>query len=285
MSIQAVAWAISQCTGSPTGKGLLICLANYADERGECWPSQKTIARDAELGERATRDWLKKLEEQGLISRRRRHRSDGSRTSDTYILNLAKTSNSAANSLAAESAGRPDLPASDAEPSGTSCRTYRQEVPGNEPSTKPSIEPSSGASARGKDGFKKLWEEWPSKERPDKMKAAKWAFDRLTAEEQRNAVSQAGVFCRISKAQKEIARMITYLKEHQFEDLVNGPEVDTNGMFILTPEREEWQAWREYFRQKHGDASAKRVDAKKFFLTETRWPPELPSVPNEQVGK
>ena len=43
MSIQAVAWAISQRVGSPTGKVLLMCLANYVNEKGECWPSQKTV--------------------------------------------------------------------------------------------------------------------------------------------------------------------------------------------------------------------------------------------------
>ena len=77
MSIQAVAWAIRQRVGSPTGKVLLMCLANYADENGECWPSQTTISNEAELGERATRDWLKTLEESGFIERRRRNRADG----------------------------------------------------------------------------------------------------------------------------------------------------------------------------------------------------------------
>jgi len=54
MSIQAVAWAIEQRVGSPTGKILLICLANYANERGECWPSQRIIAEQAELSRRVS---------------------------------------------------------------------------------------------------------------------------------------------------------------------------------------------------------------------------------------
>jgi hypothetical protein len=58
MSIQAVAWAISQKVGSPTGKVLLICLANYADEHGICWPSQSTIAKETELSERSATIWL-----------------------------------------------------------------------------------------------------------------------------------------------------------------------------------------------------------------------------------
>ena len=103
MSIQAVSWAMSQRVGSPTGKILLICLADYANEQGECWPSQKTIADNTELSERATRDWLKKLEAKGFISRSRRHRTNGSRTSDLFVLNLFLAPKSDKNNQTAES--------------------------------------------------------------------------------------------------------------------------------------------------------------------------------------
>ena len=189
MSIQAVAWAISQRVGSPTGKVLLMCLANYANESGECWPSQKTISREAELSERSTRDWLQKLEVQGFITRSRRHRSDGSRTSDFVVLNLARPQNSDEKSLAAESAVRPDQAANGSKPSGSSRRPYRQELPPIEPSSKPSVEPSSGARERGEEGFKKLWDDWPSEDRPEKRASAKWAYDRLSAEDKAKAVS------------------------------------------------------------------------------------------------
>ncbi|MBL4645069.1 MAG: hypothetical protein COA52_11595 [Hyphomicrobiales bacterium] len=59
MSIQAVAWALGLKVGSPTGKVLLLCLANYANEKGECWPNQRTIANETELSTRTTRQWLK----------------------------------------------------------------------------------------------------------------------------------------------------------------------------------------------------------------------------------
>jgi len=122
MSIQAVAWAIRQRVGSPTGKVLLMCLANYADENGECWPSQATISAEAELGERAARDWLKTLEDRGFIERQRRNRSDGSRTSDLIRLCLNRPLETPASDLPAESAGRPNQPASGAAPTGRRCR-------------------------------------------------------------------------------------------------------------------------------------------------------------------
>jgi len=86
MSIQAVAWAIDQKTGSAAGKVVLICLANYADEHGECWPSQETIAAETELSERSVREWLQKLEEAGLLTRTPRRREDGYRASDLIRL-------------------------------------------------------------------------------------------------------------------------------------------------------------------------------------------------------
>lgn len=250
-----------------------MCLANYANERGECWPSQKTIACEAELSERATRDWLQKLEAQGFIERTRRHRADGSRTSDHVVLNLTRRPNSGDNNLTADSAARPDLPAADAKPSGTSCRTYRRDVPGIEPSPKPSIEPSSGASAQEEDGFKKLWNEWPAKERPDKIKAAKWVFDRLSTVEQSLAVRQAKRFRRLAKARKDMALMIPYLKKRKFADLSDAPDINTDGQFIITPERPEWPAWRAYLQEKYSDAAAKKIDARKSFYADSRWPP------------
>lgn len=86
MSIQAVAWAIDQKTGSAAGKVVLICLANYADETGTCWPSQETIAAETELSERSVREWLQKLEDAGFLTRERRQRQDGYRASDLIVL-------------------------------------------------------------------------------------------------------------------------------------------------------------------------------------------------------
>lgn len=273
MSIQAVAWAISQRVGSPTGKVLLMCLANYANEKGECWPSQKTISREAELSERSTRDWLQKLEAQGFISRSRRHRSDGSRTSDHVVLNLSRAPTSGENNLTADSAARPNQAANGSKPSGSSLHTYRQELPGIEPSPKPSEEPSSGAQARGTDGFKKLWDDWPTKERPKKIKAAQWAFDRLSPDEQVTAVQQARRFRRLAKARKELALMIPYLKNRQFVDLKGAPEINADGKFIITPDRPEWPAWRKHLREKYSKLAIKRLDARKSFFADSRWPP------------
>lgn len=139
MSIQAVAWAIDQKTGSAAGKVVLICLANYADEDGQCWPSQKTIAEETELSERSVREWLQKLEDAGLLTRKSRRRDDGYRAADLICLALKNQP--------AKSAGKSDL-------TGKSRQSHRQIAPTlPEPvaaptSFEPSVEPS--AAARGK---------------------------------------------------------------------------------------------------------------------------------------
>lgn len=85
MSVQAITWALS-LTGelSTSEKFTLVCLANYAGGDGRCHPGQKRLAQDTGLTERTVRTSLASLESKGYISRRRRERDDGTRTSDEY---------------------------------------------------------------------------------------------------------------------------------------------------------------------------------------------------------
>ena len=284
MSIQAVAWAISQRLGSPTGKVLLMCLANYANVNGEIWAAQTKVAAEAELSRRTTIIWLKKLEKAGYIKRQKRYGKDGYRTTDLITVQLDKLPEPLGpkeklenneSSLCAEFAHSDVLGADEGTPKCISRSETNRQIHSKEPLLEPLKEPSSGASARGEGGFKKLWDEWPSKERPDKIKAAKWTFDRLTAAEQSSAVQQAKRFRRRAKARKEMALMIPYLKQRQFEDLANGPEINTDGKFIITPDRLEWPAWREYLRSKYSEAAVERLEARNSFFADDRWPPKL----------
>jgi len=153
MSIQAVAWAISKRVGSPTGKALLICLANYANERGECWPSQRTIAHEAELSRRTAITWLNRLERDRFITRKRRQSKDGFRTSDLVTLQLDKlpepsepfdVDDMEGKNLSAKSAPRQNLSESDCQPRCISRSKNDRQVHSKEPSPKPLKEPSSG---------------------------------------------------------------------------------------------------------------------------------------------
>ena len=53
---------------------------------GSCWPGIKTIAHDLRLSPRTVQRALNDLERAGYIQRQRRHRENGSCTSNLYII-------------------------------------------------------------------------------------------------------------------------------------------------------------------------------------------------------
>lgn len=115
VSWQATAWAVKQRTGNPALKLLLLTLANYADDEGCCWPSQKTLSEDTEQSADSVQRKLKQLEASGLIRKVVRLGKQGRWSSRTYFLDMGVAEKSKP-----QSAARPDD-----EP----CR--------NEPSTMP----------------------------------------------------------------------------------------------------------------------------------------------------
>lgn len=88
MSVWATTWAYEQ-TVKPVGrKFVLVCLANYADENGYCFPSQQTLATMTDQGVSTVREHLKSLEIEGFIDREHRYlkKDRGGRTSDGFYL-------------------------------------------------------------------------------------------------------------------------------------------------------------------------------------------------------
>lgn len=148
MSVQAIAWALGQETGGPGPKSVLLCLANYADEAGTCFPGQDRIARETEQSVRTVRSVLQQLERLGLIRRQSRGRPGGGRTSDRYYLNLGN---------AADFAGK-GKPANDEGQTGNSEQANRQRV-ADEPSVEPSVEPSESNASPNGDAASKINEE------------------------------------------------------------------------------------------------------------------------------
>lgn len=91
MSVQAITWALRIETGSSTHKLVLIALANYANQDGQCWHSQSTIAKDTELSRASIGRSLDFLEKEGVLTRERRQRADGTRSTDLITLDLCCT--------------------------------------------------------------------------------------------------------------------------------------------------------------------------------------------------
>ncbi len=134
MSVEAIAWASKQRAGSPGAKLVLIALANYANDRNECWPSQATLAEWTEMSDRTIRTHLASLESMGMIHREARPMA-GSFTSDLITLNLNQRQILPAEKI---SAGR------------------KQQIPAEKFSGNPSKEPSlkNDKGARLSDDFR-----------------------------------------------------------------------------------------------------------------------------------
>lgn len=88
MSIDALSWAFNLDLPSSGSKLTLLALANYSDEYGEAYPSQKAMAKKTCLCERAIRTHLVTLESLGIITRQSRKRENGSYTSDLFKLKI-----------------------------------------------------------------------------------------------------------------------------------------------------------------------------------------------------
>lgn len=86
MSLQAITGALALRGYAASEKLLLIAWANYADENGRCYPSQRRIAADTGLSDRQIRTIAANLEARGAIQRLERRRPDGSRSTDLITL-------------------------------------------------------------------------------------------------------------------------------------------------------------------------------------------------------
>ena len=72
----------------PSIKFVLLALADASDDAGYCWPSIPTLAKKTCLNPRSVQRILNQLQAQGFLRVERRHRLDGSPTSNGYRLAL-----------------------------------------------------------------------------------------------------------------------------------------------------------------------------------------------------
>ena len=88
MSVKAMSWAFEQ-TLKGNQKSVLLSLANFADDKGFCWPSHATIAQQAGCSTATVKRALVQLEERGYIAHEHRSRPGRGQTSNCYTLALS----------------------------------------------------------------------------------------------------------------------------------------------------------------------------------------------------
>lgn len=86
MSIEAINWAFKQDVIPASKKLVLLCLADFADDYGICWPRSKTIIKKTGVTKSTLFRVLKDLEKEGLIERGNRPSGDGSFLANVYRL-------------------------------------------------------------------------------------------------------------------------------------------------------------------------------------------------------
>lgn len=85
MSVQAITWALDQTCATATEKAVLLVVANYVGPDGTTFVGQETISEQACCSVKTVERALSAFEKAGWITRERRHRKDGSRTSDLIV--------------------------------------------------------------------------------------------------------------------------------------------------------------------------------------------------------
>jgi DNA-binding transcriptional regulator YhcF (GntR family) len=75
---------------SSTAFTVYAALTTYSDNAGECFPAQKTLAKDLRISESTIRRAIGELEAKGVITVLRRKKKDGSNYPNSYMVNTFK---------------------------------------------------------------------------------------------------------------------------------------------------------------------------------------------------
>ena len=164
MSFQAMTAAIKIRGVSPSEKLLLLALANYADETGNCWPSQTRLADDTCMSSRTVRTLLASLETVGYIAREQRRRPDGYRATDQITLRFAQAEEFSPENISPEKKRKSQRKSATISPERISPPTTF------EPIIEPIIEPAlrgellkASQETEFSAAFETFWKGYPSK--------------------------------------------------------------------------------------------------------------------------
>jgi hypothetical protein len=293
MSHFATNWAIQLRGLEAATKVLLWHLADCHNPAQGCFPTQAYLADRSELSRATVNRHLSILEQRGLIARERffdvvrqcqlptryhlacepdfeQHRN---RLSALPRRGLKPCRNSG-HGAESQDSNKPSLKFEESRVSN--CDTN--------PIIEPVKEPPSGAPARAGSDFNKLWEEWPTLERPHEYSYVERLFTRLAPDDRDKAVQFSQRFRAMRARQGGFAPMIPYLRERLFREFDGAPEVDREGYFVIRPEHKEWAPWLDDLRATHGEKGAARTQTLGYFLATTRWPPKHKGLRNSSQG-
>ena len=254
-----------------TTRHVLLTISCFMNELGDgCYPTQEQLAEATGLSDRAVRSHLEVAEQKGWI-KRQEHGFKGQRwRNHEYSASWPETQD------VEKGAERGSSPSDQgAEPNAEGAERGSEKVRNDVPTTSPVLSNTSPSGARKRAGggdFNILWKEWPDISRPHNREAAEVEFSKLSAEDQVAAIGLAREFRRLQVLRSKQANMFPYIKNRLFSELVDAPEIDKDGDFIITPERPEWPVWLGAIREQHGEAGVQSVVRFQRVVRKTRWP-------------
>ncbi len=224
MSGRVLNWAGRADAGDAMAKAVLLVLAEAANEHGVTFVAQETVAKRLNACRATVNRAMKRLQVRGLIETSRRHRSDGSRSSNLIRLSLC-------NSEQRNSECKPNVTQSD--------------------SITPKINPQSITSTKTAkaypESFEAVWKAYPHfRGRSDKAKSlAAWA--RLGGEEQALLSGGIGAFRATPAATKDGGQYVKaferWIAGEQWRDFVPKAAVPAQ------PEAIDWAFRMAIFRR------------------------------------
>lgn len=133
-----MAWVLKHSTTAGTDRLVLLSLANHANENGQSWPSVRTIAKEANVTERAVQRSLASMRRQKLITVEFQGAPD-KRIPDRYRPNLYRVVRGDADDTPGEIRG-------DAGgQSGVTLVTFRGDAGDTQSISEPNTDPSAAA--------------------------------------------------------------------------------------------------------------------------------------------
>lgn len=140
MSIKVMTMVWDSPVFSGNTKLIMLCLADYANDEGLCWPSIDSVARKCNVSRSTVKSQLRRLAEQGVLTAQRRKKTtdDGSQTNDTnlYQIHVSELQKS----LSTEGENNPRSK-SDLGQNNAGGRAKSDPKPSLDPSVKRSINP------------------------------------------------------------------------------------------------------------------------------------------------
>ena len=212
MSIKTMTWAFSQPI-SGNEKVVLLALADFANDDGECWPSIPKIAEKAYLSVRTVQRIILILSDQGYMGFERRETKSGVPTSSKYRLFVGGDNLSP---YGDKQGGGGDTVVTIYEPS---LRTFTKPILSVSKETRPS-KPKGYTQE-----FEEFWKTYPVDKLMSKAKTFQ-VWQKLTSQEQQLALASIPDFkaeCAKQFKDYRTPHATTYLSQKRFEGFKPAP--------------------------------------------------------------